>query len=239
MCLSSLHSRLSFPHLIFQFCKVQTCTAIYLLYWLISFSLFLIHILLISLLDSSTLAQGKVPLSWILTSHLVYVLAPSKAWRPMCSGWILPRSCPPGLICWWRAATVLPSSSKRSPQVQMQRFVWLSDCTCYGFLHLIVEKFNFETWSIRGHQEFATNNMSLSLSVAHSCVSEQRITQARLEIWLPLRSHFVIVVQCKIPPPPKKMNKRGSPSTTTPDTTLMSLWNWVTNAKLCFWCFLW
>lgn len=107
----------------FQFCKVQTCTAIYLLYWLILFSLFLIHILLISLLDSSTLAQGKVPLSWILTSHLVYVLAPSKAWRPMCSGWILPRSCPPGLICWWRAATVLPSSSKRSPQVQMQRFV--------------------------------------------------------------------------------------------------------------------
>lgn len=110
----------------FQFCVVQTSRrTISLLYWLISCTLSVIHVLLLfSLSDWSTLAQEKVLLSWILTSRSVYVLAPSKAWRPMCSGWTLPRNCPPGLICWWRAATMLLSSSKRSPQVQKHlRFV--------------------------------------------------------------------------------------------------------------------
>ncbi len=79
----------------------------------------LIFDLLFSLLDWSTLAQEKVLLSWTLTSHSVCVLALNKAWRLMCSGWILPRSCPPGLICWWKVATMLLSSSRRSPRVQI------------------------------------------------------------------------------------------------------------------------
>lgn len=69
----------------------------------------------------STLAPEKVLPSWTLSCHLACVQVPSKAWRLMCSGWILPRTCPPGLICWWRVATVLPSSSRRSPRVRRYR----------------------------------------------------------------------------------------------------------------------
>lgn len=70
--------------------------------------------------DWSTPARERVLPSWILTSLSACVLAPSKAWRPMCSGWTLPRICPHGLICWWRAATAPPSSSKRSQQVRIE-----------------------------------------------------------------------------------------------------------------------
>lgn len=92
--------------------------------------------------DWSTLAQEKVLLSWTLISHLACARALSKAWRPMCSGWTLPRSCPPGLICWWRVAIMLLSSSRRSPRVWIQRFVWLPVRSSI-FLHLGVEKNNF------------------------------------------------------------------------------------------------
>lgn len=128
---SSLQSHQSFPHLSFHFWNILTCIPIYLLHYLILIAPFLIQILLISLLDWSTLAQEKALLLWILTSHLVCVLALSRVWRPMCSGWILPRSYPPGLICWWKVATMLLNSSKRSPQVLPGSFFF------YSFLHLL------------------------------------------------------------------------------------------------------
>lgn len=71
--------------------------------------------------DWSTLVQEKALQSWILSCHLAYVQAQSKAWRHMFLGWILLRSCRPGLICWWRVATMLLSLPRRSPRVQRQK----------------------------------------------------------------------------------------------------------------------
>lgn len=86
----------------------------------------------------STPARGKVLPSWIPTSRSACVLAPSKAWRPMCSGWTRPRICPHGLICWWRAATAPPSSSKRSRQVQIDSQKMFLGVFCDTFHHLDV-----------------------------------------------------------------------------------------------------
>ena len=83
--------------------------------------------------DWSTLVQEKVLLSWTLSCLLACARAPSKAWRPMCSEWILPRSCPHGLICWWRAATMLLSSSRRSPRVRKTSSS-LSELSSYTYM---------------------------------------------------------------------------------------------------------
>lgn len=100
----------------------------------------------------STPARGKVLPSWIPTSRSACVLAPSKAWRPMCSGWTRPRICPRGLICWWRAATAPPSSSKRSRQVQIdsQKMFLVTVFTTWTFLF----KSSLKTQTTRRHKEF-------------------------------------------------------------------------------------
>lgn len=147
MCFSSLPSLLCAPHLTFNLCSTFLCnTPTHSL--LCSFCPFFSLEIEIShtssslLSDWSTPAQEKVLLSWTLSCRLACVQAPSRAWRPMCSGWILPRSCPPGLICWWRAATTLLSSSRRSPRVQTQ-ILWPLVSLYAQLLHLHVENYSF------------------------------------------------------------------------------------------------
>lgn len=104
----------------------------------------------------STPARGKVLPSWIPTSRSACVLVPSKAWRPMCSGWTRPRICPRGLICWWRAATAPPSSSKRSRQVQIdsQKMFLAVFCDSFHHLDVFLFKSSLKTQTTRRHKEF-------------------------------------------------------------------------------------
>ena len=67
--------------------------------------------------DWSTRDQGRPPLCWSRSCHLACARAPSRGWRPTCSGWTPPGTSPPGPTCWWRAATTPLSWYRRSPQV--------------------------------------------------------------------------------------------------------------------------
>lgn len=92
--------------------------------------------------DWSTLVQEKALQSWILSCHLAYVQAQSKAWRHMFLGWILLRSCRPGLICWWRVATMLLSLPRRSPRSA----VGMGKSACWEFTSMTVLHYSPKKW---------------------------------------------------------------------------------------------